>query len=61
LALFLGDPLSPGHGSRTVSVGADADLCLLDRPWRQARVSLDKVAVAATIKGGKPVWQSSVD
>ncbi|MGH9135578.1 MAG: amidohydrolase family protein [Acidimicrobiales bacterium] len=36
LGLYLGDPTAPGGPERTVSVGAPADLCLLDRPLADA-------------------------
>ena len=37
LALFLAPLDDPGGPPRRVAVGAPADLCLLDRPWRDAR------------------------
>src|SRR3984885_12890654 len=45
LALFLGDPQSPGGAVRTVRAGMDADLCLLDRPWAEARSDLAAVEI----------------
>jgi predicted amidohydrolase YtcJ len=61
VALFLGNPLSPGRECSGVAVGADADLCLLDRSWRKAREGLSEVKVAITVKSGKIVWPNLVD
>jgi predicted amidohydrolase YtcJ len=30
----------------------DADLCLLDRPWAEARRGLNAVEITATLKAG---------
>ncbi len=57
LSLFCSDPLNPGRTRRRIAVGAAADLCLLDRPWAQARSDLSKVAAAATFKAGEVVWR----
>lgn len=57
LALFTSPAEQPGAAPRTVAVGARADLCLLDRPWRLARKDLTSEAVAATIAGGVLTWQ----
>ena len=57
LALFLGDPRSPGGPARTVRAGMDADLCLIDRPWDKARLDLGAVEVAMTIRSGRVVWR----
>lgn len=51
LALFLADPVDLGH-QRTITVGAPADLCLLDRAWQQARTRLSADDVRMTILGG---------
>jgi predicted amidohydrolase YtcJ len=56
VALFLGAPDDPGGPSRTIAVGAPADLCLLDRPWREARRDLSLVGITTTIKDGRIVW-----
>jgi predicted amidohydrolase YtcJ len=58
LALFTGAPADPGGPSRRIAVGAKADLCLLDRPWREARRDLSQVAVAATVRSGRLVFQA---
>ena len=47
LALYLADPLDLRR-QRAVAVGALADLCLLDRPWAQARDRLRAEDVAMT-------------
>lgn len=44
------------HRRRTVSVGAAADLCLLDRSWAQARTTLSSDLVRATMIAGRFVF-----
>lgn len=56
LALFSAAAHIPGGPSRRIAVGAPADLCLLDRPWAQARKRLDAVRVMATFKAGKQIF-----
>ncbi|MCE7796870.1 amidohydrolase family protein [Sphingobium sufflavum] len=51
LALFLADPADLTR-QRAVAVDAAADLCLLDRPWEEARTRLSARDVRATILGG---------
>ena len=55
LSLFLG-ALDAPHRPRRIAVGEAADLCLLDRPWRLARVRLDSACVAATIQNGNIIY-----
>jgi predicted amidohydrolase YtcJ len=55
LALFTGD--DPAGAPRRVAPGARADLCLLDRPWREARAKLASADVAATWCGGRLAWR----
>ena len=50
--LFTTHPEDPGGPPRRVAVGAAADLCLLDCPWRQARAALSSDRVAATVIAG---------
>ena len=57
LALFTSPAESPGDPPRKIAVGSRADLCLLDRPWSQAREQLASDCVAATIRGGSVVWE----
>jgi predicted amidohydrolase YtcJ len=57
LALFLNDPGDPGGVPRVVEVGAAADLCLLDRPWQEARDDLDAKHVAATFCRGRLIFR----
>jgi predicted amidohydrolase YtcJ len=57
LALHLAPLSDPGGPARRVAVGARADLCLLDRPWRDARERLDMEDVCATWCAGRLVWQ----
>ncbi len=56
LALFLIPLGEPGGAPRRVTEGAIADLCLLDRPWQDARRDLAAVRVRMTIKDGRVVW-----
>ncbi len=57
LALFTSPAKAPGAAPRRIVPGATADLCLLDRPWRDARDRLSADDVAATFVGGSAVWQ----
>lgn len=57
VALFTTPLESPGWRPRRVAVGAFADLCLLDRPWRQARERLDPDDVQATWTAGRSIWR----
>jgi predicted amidohydrolase YtcJ len=41
---------------RRVTAGAPADLCLLDRPWMQARATLSSTMVRATFIRGRRVF-----
>jgi predicted amidohydrolase YtcJ len=50
--LFLGRLDDPGGPARRVEPGAPADLCILDRPWADARVDLAAVEVRATVVAG---------
>ena len=52
LALFTTRPSEPGGVPRRVQKGAVADLCVLDRPWREARLALTAAHVRATLLGG---------
>ena len=61
LALFTSPPAAPGALPRSVDVGAPADLCLLDRPWSQARADLSSAGVAATIRDGSIIWQPGLE
>lgn len=57
LALFTTSPEAPGGTSRRVQAGAAADLCLLSRPWRDAREALDAAdLVRATWCAGERVF-----
>jgi predicted amidohydrolase YtcJ len=56
LALFTSPAASPGAAPRPIAPGAPADLCLLDRPWAQARRVLDGSAVAATLVAGRVIF-----
>ncbi len=54
LALYLADPGDLTR-HRRIEPGAPADLCLLDRPWAEARERLTSAAVRATIVAGRLV------
>jgi predicted amidohydrolase YtcJ len=55
LALFLGTPEAPAQ-PRSIETGAIADLCLLDRPWCEARASLSRDHVRATLRDGELIF-----
>lgn len=59
LALFTTPPEEPGGAPRRVRVGEAADLCLLDRPWSRARLSLSRHLVAATVRAGEVTYAHS--
>ncbi len=56
LDLFLTRPDDPGGSPRRIEVGAAADACLLRVGWAEARRALASDMVAATIRGGRPVY-----
>jgi predicted amidohydrolase YtcJ len=65
LELFTSPADAPGGPPRRVTVGAIADLCLLDRPWSHARAELSSEMVRATLiarkKGSDPFfWEKGV-
>ena len=57
LALFTGTLEAPGGQPRRVEPGVPADLCLLSRPWKEARAVLSSDLVAATLCAGKLVCE----
>jgi predicted amidohydrolase YtcJ len=57
LALFTSPAHAPGAPPRRVTVGAIADLCLLDRPWSRAREALSSTMIRATIIAGRIAWK----
>ena len=59
LALFTTPPEEPGGQPRRVEVGAPADLCLLARPWSEAREELSSEHVAATLRNGELTWKGA--
>jgi len=56
LALFTSPLEAPGAPPRRVEVGAVADLCLLSRPWNEARTRLLATDVVATFRDGHCVF-----
>jgi predicted amidohydrolase YtcJ len=56
VAMFTSSAVDPGGASRAVAVGAPADLCLLSRPWQEARQRLSSADVRATIRSGKLIY-----
>ncbi|MFF0224106.1 amidohydrolase family protein [Streptomyces sp. NPDC004629] len=54
LRLFLGSPRRPGR-VRSLTVGAEADLCLLHVPLHEALDALSADVVRAAYVGGRPV------
>ncbi|MCZ0943155.1 MAG: amidohydrolase family protein [Gammaproteobacteria bacterium] len=57
VSLFMG-ALDEPRQPRRIAVGGVADLCLLDRPWREARVRLDSACVRATVQNGNIIYNS---
>jgi predicted amidohydrolase YtcJ len=57
IAGFLGASHAPGITRRNIEPGALADLCLLDRPWRDARAILDQTTVRMTLAGGEIAFE----
>ena len=57
LALFTTPAGDPGGAPRRIAVGETADMCLLDRSWKEARESLRHEHVAATILGGEVIFR----
>jgi predicted amidohydrolase YtcJ len=57
LALFISHPETPGAGPRQLSVGANADFCILDRSWLVARTKLAEVSVVATVRAGEFIYK----
>jgi predicted amidohydrolase YtcJ len=57
LSLWLGGFDDPGGPARRVQVGAPADLCLLSTPLAAALAEPDAQNVAATLVGGKLVYE----
>jgi predicted amidohydrolase YtcJ len=55
LALFTGSLESPAQ-RRRIAIGQDADLCLLDRPWAEARKVLSRDCVRATFVAGESIF-----
>ncbi|MBW2289739.1 MAG: amidohydrolase family protein [Deltaproteobacteria bacterium] len=58
LALFTTRPEAPGGPARCVEVGEIADLCLLDRPWAEARNDLAAARVVLTLRAGRVISQA---
>ena len=56
LALYTKLCRDAGAPARRIEVGAIADLCLIDRPWSEARANLSDVKVKATWVDGKLVY-----
>jgi predicted amidohydrolase YtcJ len=55
LSLFTGALESPPV-PRRIAIGEDADLCLLDRPWVEARSVLSRDCVRATFVAGESIF-----
>ena len=53
LHLYMAPLEDPGAPARRIRCGMRADLCLLDRPWGDARTALDQVQVHATWIAGR--------
>ena len=57
LALFTGSGERPGT-PRAIEIGVPADLCLIDRPWREARKALADTQVLMTMVAGRIVYSA---
>jgi predicted amidohydrolase YtcJ len=55
LGLYLREPEAL-HRRRKLRMGAPADLCLLDRPWAEARTALSADLVRATLVDGRLIY-----
>lgn len=55
LLLFTSDPLQPGVGHREIRVGAEADLIVLDAPWRDMRAAPDAQRVCLSVRDGRVI------
>lgn len=60
LALFSTGTQDPGGLPLRITLGSPADLCLLDRPWREAQRDLSAVSVDLTLKAGKVIWRRPI-
>ena len=58
---YLGRPDDPGGARRQIQVGELADLCLLDRSWRDASADLGKVGVRLTVRDGEVLHRHDAD
>ncbi len=58
LRLFTSPASNPGGPMVPTIMGAVADLCLLDRPWREARLRLQHEDVKMTVRGGEIIYRS---
>lgn len=57
LKMFATTAANPGGPMRKIEPGAEANLCLLDRPWHKARLRLRSDDVVLTIAAGKIIYQ----
>lgn len=57
LALFTCAADEPGGPARRIEIGGAADLCVLDRPWAEARLRLRRDDVLATIVAGDVLYR----
>ena len=61
LALYTSSADSPGVVQRTLAVGAEASLCLLDCPWAAARTDLSSAHVRATWRRGELIYDRDLE
>ena len=57
ISMFTSSAETPGGPSRQISPGRTADLCLLARPWSEARTRLLSDDVAMTVMGGTVTYR----
>ncbi len=60
LDLFTTPLDAPGGPPRQVTPGVPADLCVLHKPWAQARLSLSRKNVAATVMAGAITYRDKI-
>jgi len=56
LALYTSKPQRPGLSNRTVRIGSEASLCLLDKPWQSIRTEMANTTVRHTWHAGRQIY-----
>jgi predicted amidohydrolase YtcJ len=58
LAMFTTPLTDPGGTPRQLAAGEPADVCILHRPWKEARQNLGAVTVQATLREGRVIYRT---